>query len=279
MVYTEVSFNILPYNQFNEEILIGQLEKNGFDSFWQDQEILKGYIPSNDFSSEIINQIKQELEPHFNIRWTIQELQPKNWNEEWEKNFPYILIADRCLIKAPFHNDTPETEYNIIIEPKMSFGTGHHSTTSLMIEHLLSMNLSDIAVLDVGCGTGILSILASKMKAKKIIAIDNDKWAYENTIENIQKNKCSNIEVVLGDINSIANTKFDLILANINRNVLLEDMEKYKMLLNRNGSVVISGFLIPDMDIIIKKAKEINLYHNQYKEKNSWVSLILNSSN
>jgi len=275
MTHIEVAFKISPYSQFHEELLIASLEENGFDSFWQDNEILKGYIPSSRFSIDNIDNIEKLFKPNFTLSYTYSELEEKNWNEEWEKNFPSLVISNKCLIRAPFHEIAETYEYVIIIEPKMSFGTGHHSTTSLMIENILMLEIENKSILDMGCGTGILSILASKMNANKIFAIDNDKWAYENSLENIQKNNCSNIEVILGDANSITDIKVEIIFANINRNIILEDFEKYQNCLSDKGLLIISGFLCIDKDIIIQKASSLGFKSIKSSEKNGWVSEVL----
>ena len=272
MAYTEVSFKILPYNQNHEELLIASLEEKGFDSFWQDDGTLKAYIPTSAFSAEILTDVKKQFEPSFTFNYFYSELPDKNWNEEWEKNFNPILINNKCLVRAPFHSSIDNLDYEIIIEPKMSFGTGHHSTTSQMMELLLETEILGKNILDMGCGTGILSILASKMMAKKVVAIDNDSWAFENSVENINKNNCKNIEVILGNVQAIQSLKFDIILANINRNIILEDMDLYVSSLNRNGMLFLSGFLSVDREIVLNKAMELNLLSVKSTIKNDWVA-------
>ena len=275
MTYTEVCFKINPNNQIHEELLMAALEENGFDSFWQESDILKGYIISEEFKIENIQKVEKQFESLFTIKFTFSELPDKNWNEEWEKNFKSILIANKCLIKAPFHISSEKAEYEIIIEPKMSFGTGHHSTTALMIENILSLSLNNKTVLDIGCGTGILSILASKMSAANIVAVDNDIWAYENTCENVKNNNSTNIDVIHGNINNVPPSKFDIVLANINRNIILDDIEKYKFLMKDNGTLILSGFLIMDREVILQKAEELNLTSITFKEKEGWISEVL----
>lgn len=279
MNYSEVLLTFSPYTQVNEDILIALLTEKGFDSFWQNDENLKAYIPSNLFSEKVIQSICKDVENMMKIEWTVQLFQEQNWNEIWEKNFPYLLINDECLIRAPFHINVPEAKYEIIIEPKMSFGTGHHATTSLMIELILKLNLENKIILDMGCGTGILAILASLKNSKEVVAIDFDDWAYENSIENIERNKCSNVKILKGDASFIPDIKFDAIFANINRNVLLEDMKTYYSHLSENGILILSGIMFSDKEIIWNKAKENLLFPVQMVQKNEWIAAVFSKSN
>ncbi len=278
MKYIEVSFIIKPYLQENEDLLIAILSENQYDSFWQTENELKAYIEENLFSIENLQSICNSLQNIFTVETTINSLPEKNWNEEWEKSYPFTIISERCLIRAPFHKDTPKTEFEIIIEPKMSFGTGHHSTTSLMVELILNMEIANKNILDMGCGTGILAIISSLKNAKKITAIDFDEWAYENSIENSKKNKCTNIEIIKGTAAEIPHESYDIILANINRNVLLEDIGTYFKHLNQNSNLVISGFLQSDIEIIWKKAEEFKLLPIKVVTKNNWVAAIFEKS-
>jgi ribosomal protein L11 methyltransferase len=278
MKYIEVTFKIKPYIQENEELLIAILSENKYDSFWQTENELKAYIPENLFFNENLQSICNSLQKSFTVETKIDTLPEKNWNEEWEKSYPYTIIADRCIIRAPFHTVTPKTEFEIVIEPKMSFGTGHHSTTSLMVELILEMYVENKNVLDMGCGTGILAILSSLKKASKITAIDFDEWAYENSIENSFKNNCSNINIIKGTATEIPNEKYDIILANINRNVLLEDIETYVKHLKQKSNLIISGFLESDIEIIWKKTEEFKLLPIKVVTKNNWVAAIFEKS-
>lgn len=278
MNYKEVTFTINPYSQVNEDILIALLSEHNFDSFWQKDEQLKAYIPSGLFIDKNIQKINNELEKIMKLEWEVKEYEEKNWNEIWESNFPYILIGNDCIVKAPFHIDTPKVKYEIIIEPKMSFGTGHHATTSLMIELILETELKDKTVLDMGCGTGILAILASLKNSGRITAIDYDEWAYNNTLENIQKNNCKNIEVIKGDVSTIPDTRFDVIFANINRNVLQDDLSSYVSHLNENGIIIISGIMLSDKEIIWQKAKELHLQSTHIIKKKEWVAAIFSKT-
>ena len=278
MNYKEVVFTLTPHTQVNEDILIALLCEHNFDSFWQNDEQLKAYIPSSLYLKDTIQNICKTVENTIKIEWEVKEYQEKNWNEIWESNFPFILIGDNCIVKAPFHTDAPKLEYEIIIEPKMSFGTGHHATTSLMCELILGLDITDKIILDMGCGTGILAILASLKKASKITAIDFDEWAYNNTLENIKKNNCNNIQAIKGDASNIPDIKYDVIFANINRNVLLEDLQTYVSRLTENGILLISGIMMSDKEVIWQKTKELQLQSSQIIEKSEWIAAIFSKS-
>jgi len=275
MNFIEVSFSIEPYTTENEEILIALLSNNKFDSFWQTNAGLKAYILKSKFNHDSLKTLCNNIHDLFKVNFKYTELEKIDWNTEWEKTFDFITIDGRCVIKAPFHNNVPKLEYEIIIEPKMSFGTGHHSTTFLMIEHLLETNLENLNILDMGCGTGVLAILSSQKKAKSVTAIDIDEWSYKNTIENCKVNKCNNIKVLLGGSEVIPNENYDVILANINRNILLDNFQYYNKHLVKNGILIISGFLETDTDVLISKAKEYNLHSQTIKTKNDWVAIKL----
>ncbi|MCK5638994.1 MAG: 50S ribosomal protein L11 methyltransferase, partial [Flavobacteriaceae bacterium] len=194
------------------------------------------------------------------------------WNSEWEKNFEAIQVDELVSIRAPFHED-PNLKYDIIIEPKMSFGTGHHETTHLMIQHLIDLDLVDKTVLDMGCGTGILAIFTEMKGAKKIDAIDIDSWCYENSLENVERNNCKNITVFEGDASLLKNKNYDVIIANINRNILLQDIGTYAKCLNQHGVLLLSGFYTEDILVIEREAIKYNLNLNKKLERNNWVGL------
>jgi ribosomal protein L11 methyltransferase len=195
----------------------------------------------------------------------------KNWNEEWEKNyFKPINVDNKCIIHSTFHTDYPEAEYEIIIDPKMAFGTGHHATTSQMVSGTLGMDLKGKSVLDMGCGTGVLAMLASMKGAEPILAIDIDSWSYDNTLENMSINNIDNIEVKCGDASLLTEGEFDVILANINRNILLNDMPTYVARLNKGGELLMSGFYSEDLHLIQNKAKELGLTYAYHKVKDDW---------
>ena len=208
----------------------------------------------------------------FEISYTFENIEPTNWNEEWEKNFNPIIVDDVCSVRAPFH-EKPNTQYDIIIEPKMSFGTGHHETTHMMIQHILKNDFEDKSVLDMGCGTGVLAILAEMKGAKNIDAVDYDNWCYLNSLENVERNNCKNITVIEGDASILKSKKYDIIIANINRNILLNDMKTYVSCLNKNGILFLSGFYNEDILVIKEECERQMLKFEEKLERNNWISL------
>ena len=208
----------------------------------------------------------------FEINFTFNEIEQTNWNEEWEKNFNPIVVDDVCSVRAPFH-EKPNTEYDIIIEPKMSFGTGHHETTHMMIQHILKNDFTNKSVLDMGCGTGVLAILAEIKGAKPIDAVDYDNWCYLNSLENVERNNCKNITVIEGDASVLKGKKYDIIIANINRNILLNDMETYVSCLNKGGLLFLSGFYNDDIPVIQEECEKHMLKFEEKLERNHWVAL------
>ncbi|MDQ8014804.1 MAG: 50S ribosomal protein L11 methyltransferase, partial [Flavobacterium nitrogenifigens] len=208
----------------------------------------------------------------FKIEYTIEEIDQVNWNEEWEKNFEPIDVDGKCHVRAPFHEKT-DAEFDIVIEPKMSFGTGHHETTHMMIQHLLEMDVKGLKTLDMGCGTAILAILAEMKGAEPIDAIDIDNWCYLNSIENAERNNCKHISVYEGDAALLAGKKYDLIIANINRNILLNDMQSYVDALNPKGIILFSGFYEEDIPFIDASCVEKGLTYVKKLQRNNWVSL------
>lgn len=277
MDYTEVNFAIVPFSQEQAEIITALIAEIGFDSFTQNDEELNAYIPSKDFDKEALDQIMGNLLFDSKISYTVTEIKDQNWNQEWEKNFNPIAVENHCFVRAPFHAPRPEYKMEIIIEPKMAFGTGHHVTTWLMLNELFSLDLKNKTVLDMGCGTGILAIAAEKLGAKKVVAIDNDGWAYENTIENTSTNGCSKIEPVLGDATTLQTTfttHFDIILANINLNILVADMSVYISRLSKGGLLIMSGILDTDIDTITSTAQQHGLTVLNHKKRNKWALVV-----
>ena len=230
------------------------------------------YIQKDLWTKNILDDIYLLDSPDFTISHTIEEIEQVNWNEEWEKNFEPIDVNGKCHVRAPFHPKT-YAEFDIVIEPKMSFGTGHHETTHMMIQHLLETNVSNLKTLDMGCGTAILAILAEMKGAKPIDAIDIDNWCYLNSIENAERNNCHEISVYEGDASLLKGNKYDLIIANINRNILLNDMQQYVDCLNKNGILLLSGFYNEDIPFIDESCTEKGLTFVKKFERNNWVSL------
>jgi len=256
------------------EILIAQLGAAGFESFIETEQGVSAYISKNDWNEAILNDIQILNSDEFKISFSFDEIEQTNWNAEWEKNFHPIEVDGRVTVRAPFH-EKPATDFDIVIEPKMSFGTGHHETTHMMIAYILNNDFTDKKVLDMGCGTGVLAILAEMKGAKSIDAIDYDNWCYLNSIENVERNQCKHITVLEGDAKLLENRDYQVILANINRNILLRDMSIYVNCLNDKGTLFLSGFYKEDKSIIISKCKTFGLEHRETLEQNNWVALKL----
>ncbi|MEM8508532.1 MAG: 50S ribosomal protein L11 methyltransferase [Bacteroidota bacterium] len=270
MNYLEFCFVVVPRNPATE-ILIAALGERGFESFLETETGVQAYIPEKEFSGLDLATLTILEIPDLQITYTSQPIEQQNWNAAWEENFHPITITDRCRIRAPFHTMAP-IEYDIVISPKMSFGTGHHETTHMMLQLLLEEEISGQTVLDMGCGTGVLAILAEKKGASEILAVDIDPWSYENAKENVTLNQCSHIAVFQGDAGSMGTTKFDRILANINRNILLEDIPKYNAQLKTTGSLLLSGFYLKDLDAISAKCMQYDLKLEKKLLRNDWVA-------
>jgi len=271
IIYIAYLFLVEPL-QPATEILIAELGYAGFESFVETDSGVTAYIQKTESYPGILDEIQILNSEEFSISYTKQEIEQTNWNQKWEKNFNPISVDDLCTVRAPFH-EKPNTKYDIIIEPKMSFGTGHHETTYMMIQHILKNNFENKSVLDMGCGTGVLAILSEMKGAKHIDAIDIDNWCYLNSLENVERNHCKNINVYEGDSSLIEGKKYDIILANINRNILLNDLKKYSSCLNNNGMLFISGFYQEDIPILEEACKKYMLKLDEKLERNNWVSL------
>ncbi len=270
-VYIAYHFTIEPL-QPAREILIAELGNLGFETFTETKNGLTAYIPESDWQATILQEVYVLNSGEFKILYKKEEIEPVNWNGEWEKNFEPIDIDNTVSIRAPFH-ETETLKYNILIEPKMSFGTGHHETTHLMVQHLLKLDLKDKSVLDMGCGTAVLAILTEMRGAKTIDAIDIDPWCYENSLENLTRNDCKNIKVYEGEASLLVNKKYAVIIANINRNILLQDLATYAHSLNESGILLLSGFYQKDIPIIDTEASKYNLKIDLILERNNWVGI------
>jgi len=269
--YIGYEFKVTPL-QPGVEILIAELGYAGFESFVETDEGVTAYIQKEEWNDTILKDIQILESDEFEISYTFENIEPTNWNEEWEKNFNPIIVDDVCSVRAPFH-EKPNTQYDIIIEPKMSFGTGHHETTHMMIQHILKNDFEDKSVLDMGCGTGVLAILAEMKGAKNINAVDYDNWCYLNSLENVERNNCKNITVIEGDASILKGKKYDIIIANINRNILLNDMKTYVSCLNKNGILFLSGFYNEDILVIKEECERQMLKFEEKLERNNWISL------
>lgn len=257
------------------DILTAELGEYGYDTFMETEVGLAAYTTEDQFSAAAVDAVLARYNAAGSLNYTTQKIQKQNWNEEWEKNFEPLLIGHVCSVRASFHPRPQQVLYDIVINPKMSFGTGHHETTALMIEQQLTINHRGQRVLDMGCGTGILAIMAGKLGAQSVVAVDIEDWTVENARENAQLNGCPQIEVRLGDVQQIAaDDPYDLILANINRNVLLADLPAYAQKLRPGGSLVMSGFYTEDLALLKDKALEYSLTGISERTKNNWVAAV-----
>ncbi len=270
-IYIEYNFNIVP-KEPGTEILIAELGFAGFESFVENENGVTAYIQREDWNPDILENISVLSSHEFVINFAKKEIEQTNWNSEWEKNFEPIQVDDLVSIRAPFH-ENPKLEYDIVIEPKMSFGTGHHETTHMMVQHLIDLDLENKSTLDMGCGTGILAIFAEMKGAKPLDGIDIDNWCYVNSIENSERNNCKHISFYEGNASLLINQKYDVIIANINRNILLNDMATYIKCLNKNGILLLSGFYKEDIATIDKAVSSHGLTIQNTLERNNWVSL------
>ena len=270
-IYIGYHFTIAPL-ELGSEILIAELGEKAFESFIETETGVSAFVQKDLWSEKILEDIQILENPEFKIEYTFEEIEQVNWNEEWEKNFEPIDVDGKCHVRAPFHEKT-NAEFDIVIEPKMSFGTGHHETTHMMIQHLLETDLVGKKTLDMGCGTAILAILAEMKGAQPIDAIDIDNWCYLNSIENAERNNCKHISVYEGDASLLVGKKYDVIIANINRNILLNDMQQYVACLNENGILFLSGFYTEDIPVISESCTSKGLTYVKQFERNNWVAL------
>jgi ribosomal protein L11 methyltransferase len=272
MTYLELSFSPLA-TEAEQSLLIAALLESGFDSFVEEENKLLAYIPSDLYKDDMMTSLAF-LRDHPEVIVGVKLMEDKNWNKEWESNYQPVTIASKCYVRAPFHPSLPDIPYEIIIEPKMAFGTAHHETTQLMTAWLLEMDVRGKKVLDMGCGTGILAILANKMGASNVTGIDNDEWAWRNSLDNFSINKVAASEVFHGDASLISQDSFDLVLANINRNVLLKDMKAYYDGLRKEGVLLLSGFYQADVEAIIAAAAGHGLNFQGSRTLNNWAVVL-----
>ena len=276
MKYFEFIFKSQPSNETVYDVLASVLGDVGFESFVSSDEELKAYIQQEFCQIEAIDEVINDFPlVDTNITYQYAEAEDKNWNEEWEKNyFQPIIIGERCVIHSSFHQDIPQLEYDIVINPQMAFGTGHHETTSLIVEELLNDDLTGKSLLDMGCGTSILAILARMRGAQPCTAIDIDEWCVRNSFENIELNHVDNITVKQGDASALKSEgKFDIVIANINRNILLNDMKYYVECMHKGSTLYMSGFYVDDIPMIKEEAARNGLHFEHYNEKNRWAAV------
>ena len=275
MQYLEVSFTVSPVSETANDIIAALAADLGFESFVESPQGTIGYIPINLYNEEALREALTDFPmPDTTITFTTCEMEDKNWNEEWEKHFFEPIVVDsRCVIHSTFHKDYPKADFDIIINPQMAFGTGHHQTTRLIISYLLDIDLQGKTVLDMGCGTSILAILASMRGAEKLTAIDIDEWCVNNSIDNLALNHIDNIKVFQGDASSLASEgPFDVIIANINRNILLADMQYYVARMNQGGEIYFSGFYESDLPMIKAEAERLGLHYVSHRVEKEWTA-------
>lgn len=270
-IYIEYTFEVMP-KEPTTEILIAELGVLGFESFVENENGVVAYIQKDDWNEAILEDVFVLNSEEFSIQHKHKEIEQTNWNAEWEKNFNPIQVDDLVSIRAPFH-ENPNLQYDIVIEPKMSFGTGHHETTHMMVQHLISLDVTDKKVLDMGCGTGILAIFAEMKGAQPIDAIDIDIWCYKNSLENVERNNCKHISVYEGEASLLEGKKYDVIIANINRNILLNDMQTYINCLTEKGILLLSGFYSEDIPVIDNEVSKYSLTLKDTIKRNNWVAL------
>lgn len=270
--YLEFNIKIEPLYPWSE-ILMAELINVGFDSFTEESDGILAYIPKEDFDENQLKALWLFSHDEVSISYSYQEMPNINWNEEWEKNFSPINVENKVLIRAEFH-ETQNTPYEVIIQPKMSFGTGHHATTYLMIQQMLEMDFTDKKVLDMGCGTSILGIFAKLKGAGDTLGIDIDEWSVENSKENIVRNNV-NIRIEHGTAENLGKENFDIILANINRNILISDIPTYVSVLNNGGQLLLSGLCFFDVEDILEVCTAQNLVLKNKVQREEWVSLLL----
>tara|TARA_B100000989_G_scaffold167972_1_gene125642 strand:- start:6589 stop:7422 length:834 start_codon:yes stop_codon:yes gene_type:complete len=268
-LYFAVSFNVRPVS--GVEILIAELSYLGFEMFEENESGLIAYIKDSDFSEHLFTKVRILSSKEFKIHYSISIVQNKNWNEKWEKNFTSVEIGQNCIIRAPFHKPSKK-EYDIIIKPEMSFGTGHHETTQLMIEYLLEQNLENKSVCDVGCGTGILSIMSEKRGAKLIDAIDLNINSFRNTLENIKRNNCCKVKTIHSSSEALIGNFYDMILSNITLNNLKDNFESFNKISNHKTTLILSGFYKNDLKNINKLLNNFGFIFSDFKSRNNWVA-------
>jgi len=271
MDYIEFTLNLLP--ETDPEVVMAILSEAGFESFDDNDGPLRGYIPETLFDPAGVLPVLDEMVEKGWILYRYETVQSQNWNALWESNYNPVIIDSQCRVRAPFHASDHEIRYDLLIEPRMSFGTAHHETTELMISMLLleEERIHGQRVLDMGCGTGVLAILADKMGAGACVAIDNDDWAFENALDNKEKNKAASVMILRGDAGNIPEPAFDLIMANINRNVLLRDLSGYSSHLRIPGTLLISGFYEDDLPQLMEVTASLGFQLQKTKVKNRWM--------
>lgn len=279
MAYLEFEIPVRALSREQREIVTSKMSMIGFEGFVEGDHFYMAYIEESIYSGDQLNLLTDELaEMGIRFSYHYHQVEDQNWNETWESGFQPVLIDGKVLVRAPFHDAGQDIPCTLIIEPKMSFGTGHHFTTRLMVRAMLNVSLVGKRVLDMGCGTGVLSILASKSGASRVLGVDHDQWAYENALENVERNETSSVEIRLGEVEVLGQEEFDLILANITRNVLVNDMSAYEQHLSAQGTMIVSGFLAEDVQHVLNAGYQCGISHLSTVEDNNWICLTFKKS-
>ena len=274
--YTKVAFKVMPVNEAVTDILAAMLAEVGYETFVPEEQGMSAYIQQSLFSSSALDEVINDFPLEgFSFEYAVEQIEGEDWNAEWEKNyFQPIIVDDKCVIHSTFHTDIPAAEYDVVIDPKMAFGTGYHQTTCHMIRAILSADVEGKSLLDMGCGTALLAILAAMRGAKDIVAIDIDEFAYENALENIKLNNTPGIEVRLGGAESIKEEDcFDFVVANINRNILLADINRYSGCMHSGSALFVSGFYVEDIEVLVAEAAKYGLSFVRSAEDNRWAMI------
>lgn len=273
MNYIQVNISFKTIEEYQQDLLIAELADIGYDTFEEAEKGFVAFIDADTFKEDQLKSVLQQYEGDFQSSYEIIEIEGKNWNEEWEKNFEPLIINEQCYVRATFHEAKPQYQYEIIIDPKMAFGTGHHQTTTMMMQYILETDVQDKEILDMGCGTAILAILAAKKGASKLLAIDHDEVCYQSSIENAALNGIDNLVAVCGGKEVIPAVEFDIILANINRNILLDQLSVYANVLKSGGGIFFSGFYeVPDLGMIEAACKPFGIRYVDHKKIGEWVA-------
>jgi ribosomal protein L11 methyltransferase len=273
MKYIQVTFSFTNIQEYQQDLLISDLADIGYNTFEDTDLGFAAFVDIDTYDGAQLNAVLAQFEGEIEYQYEVLEIEGKNWNEEWEKNFEPLIIDELCYVRATFHKAQPQYPYEIVIDPKMAFGTGHHQTTTMMMQYILSTEMSGKEILDMGCGTGILAILAAKRGAARLVAIDYDEVCYQSTLENTALNGVTNLEAIWGGKEVIPTEQYDIILANINRNILLDQIPVYDTVLKTGGFIYFSGFYeSPDLELIKQACEPFGIHYVDHKKIGDWVA-------
>ena len=273
MQYIKAIFKFNSIEEYQQDLLISDLADAGFDTFEDSENGFTAFVIKENFNEQDLKVLLASYAEDFTAEYLLEDVADENWNAEWEKNFSPLIIDDVCYVRATFHEPQPSYPYQIVIDPKMAFGTGHHQTTTMVMQYILAADIKDKNILDMGCGTAILAILAAKLGAKSLMAIDYDDICYESTLENAVLNNVENLEALCGSKEVIPNDEYDVILANINRNILLDQIGRYAEVLKPEGRIFFSGFYLdPDLSMITAECAKYGIKYVDHKQNGDWVA-------